>query len=265
VVVVAEEHRASASENVLLPACFQTERSATDRRSQQKIRARILRLFQPRERPRRFPLETRGNERDRGRRNPTSRHGASARGCAGVGGAVGDLDLAGEPLGAGVRAGEQALLELAPRDAVVRDAAKPAGAVRVGRAALAVPRQLARIRSAGMRPLVAGVFFLRRCGRLIRSRRSLDGERRWLRPDRAVVPGASADGQGRGGGQRGADHALSAAFSYTMSGASFLRMASSLMTISRMFLCEGTSYMMFSIAFSRMARRPRAPLLCWMA
>src|SRR5438309_1379114 len=52
-------------------------------------------------------------------------------------------------------------------------------------------------------------------------------------------------------------YAVSACFSYTINGASFFRMQSSLSTISRMFLCDGTSYITFNIAFSRMARSPR--------
>ena len=70
--------------------------------------------------------------------------------------------------------------------------------------------------------------------------------------------GATRESLGR---RRG--YALSASFWITTIGGSRFSMTSSEMTISRTFRRLGTSYMMSSIAFSRMARRPRAPaLLC---
>src|SRR5258706_10865307 len=126
---------------VFLPCRRAPERIAANRGRHQKIRSRILRLFQPWQQPSRFPLAARERGWEESHllsRCPRCRiappYGRRlARGSAGVAGPVRDLHLAGEPRGAPVGAREQALAQLAARDASVRDAAQATGAVRVGR------------------------------------------------------------------------------------------------------------------------------------
>src|SRR5436305_12185253 len=73
---------------------------------------------------------------------------------------------------------------------------------------------------------------------------ALEDHGRRLRADRARMRVRAGGDREKRDRERRAVHALSAAFSYTMRGVSFFMIDSSLMTISRMFLCEGTSYMM---------------------
>src|SRR5258706_13338788 len=134
-----------------------------------------------------------------------------SRGSAGVAGPVRDLHLAGEPRGAPVGAREQALAQLAARDASVRDAAQATGAVRVGRAGLSVLRQLARLGGIGVRTLHAHVLALRRGAGLFLGCPSLHPQRGRLGPDWPVLSVARNRHPPGPHCPRGARHALSTA------------------------------------------------------